>query len=102
MNAYTNSFCLIAKFHVHTLVENIEAALPQAIIGKLFAILNDSTIYLVDLFKAAVFMSALNASQRIPPVQYVTIGLSLMASYFGSSISLIKSWLVRTSGTMAF
>ena len=38
----------------------------------------------------------------MPPVQYVTTGLPFRSSYLPDSISPMKSWVVRTSGTMAF
>ncbi len=44
----------LAKLVVHALVKDIHGAFPQAIIAVLFAVAHDSTIDLVDLFKATV------------------------------------------------
>lgn len=51
--------------------------------------------------KPRFFINADSTSQRIPPVQYVTTGLSFRWSYLPLSNSLMKSGVRRTSGTTA-
>jgi len=48
-------FCLIAKFNFETAIKDIQRSLPEAFVSKLFAVANNATINLVDLFESAVF-----------------------------------------------
>lgn len=69
MNALTDVFGFVAKAVGHAIIKDVQSALPKAIIAIFFTVLHDATIDLVNLFKAAVFINTLSASQRIPPVQ---------------------------------
>lgn len=44
----------VAELHVHSLVEHVERAFPQALVLEGFAVADDAAVHLVDLFEAAV------------------------------------------------
>ena len=48
-------FGLITKFNFETAIKDIQRSLPEAFVSKLFAVSNNATINLVDLFESAVF-----------------------------------------------
>lgn len=55
VNTNTDSFGIRGEIHAHAAIENIELALPQPVIAIRLAVLYDATVYLVDIFKAALF-----------------------------------------------
>ena len=50
----TDDLGLITEIHRHAIVEDVEGAFPVRFIAEAFAILNDSTINLIDLIKSAL------------------------------------------------
>lgn len=55
MDALADLFGVVAELNAHAVIEHVQAALPQAVITKFFAVLHDTAVYLVHVFEAAVF-----------------------------------------------
>ena len=48
-------FGVVTKFNFESAIEDIQRAFPEAFVSKLFAVSNNATFDLVDIFESAVF-----------------------------------------------